>query len=144
MYVNPPLISHYSGGKPRQSHRNHACRPAHSWKGFSPVHENQSFLLLSVTSTKNRTLCIFSLWIFRDGPLKRQECSGVITTFMSSVKRAQLTGQTNQGKKVNKKKVDAKRLNLINEAVKTTGASSVGSSASHFLLFAPLVSRPQP
>lgn len=62
---------------------------------------------------------------------------------MPAVKRAQLTGQTNQRKKgKEKKKVDAKPLNLINEAAKTTGATSVGSSVSHFLLFAPLVSRP--
>lgn len=79
-------------------------------------------------------------WAFKASRVQRRTA---ITAFMSSLKRAQLTGQTNQGKKGGKK-VDAKRLNLINEAVKTTGASSVGSGASHFLLFAPLVSRPQP
>lgn len=54
-------------------------------------------------------------------------------------------GQTNQrGKKGIKKKVDAERLNLINEAVKTTGASSVDSDMSHFLLSRCLPPLPQP
>lgn len=57
-----------------------------------------------------------------------------ITALMFPVKRAEQTGQTNQMKrrKKKKKKVDAQHLNLINEAVKTTGASSSTATRAIF------------